>query len=90
MPILSNLFRTFLRRRRVGGFFSRRAIPTGHGPAQTRAVPPELTRTLLRASGNDAAATSAAPASSTPVAAPSVPPDARARDTSRTRDRESR
>ena len=55
MPILSNLFRTFLRRRRVGGFFSRRAIPTGHGPAQTRAVPPELTRTLLRASGNDAA-----------------------------------
>lgn len=41
------------------------------------------------ASGSEAAAPSAAPANNTPVAAPSVP-DARARDTSRTRDRESR
>lgn len=41
------------------------------------------------ASGSEAAAPSAAPANNTPVAVPSVP-DARARDTSRTRDRESR
>lgn len=41
------------------------------------------------ASGSEAAAPSAASANNTPVAAPSVP-DARARDTSRTRDRESR
>ena len=41
------------------------------------------------ASGSSEAASTAAPATSAPASAPSVP-DARARDTSRTRDRESR
>ncbi len=56
MQILTNLFRTFLRSRRVGALFERRAIPTGPSNAQpTRNVPPELTQTLQRASGDDAA-----------------------------------
>ena len=55
MQILTNLFRTFLRSRRVGALFERRAIPTGPSNAQpTRNVPPELTQTLQRASGDDA------------------------------------
>ena len=56
MQILTNLFRTFLRSRRVGALFERRAIPTGPSNAQpTRNVPPELTQTLQRASSDDAA-----------------------------------
>ncbi|QIL70293.1 magnesium-translocating P-type ATPase [Diaphorobacter sp. HDW4B] len=57
MQILNNLFRAFVRRRRMGGFFHRRAIPTDHSAGHGRAVPTELTRNLLLASQGDARTT---------------------------------
>lgn len=54
MQVLRNLFRAFLRSRRAGGFFQRHHIPTGPGPASSRAASPELTRELLHAARSDA------------------------------------
>ena len=50
MQIITNLFRAFVRRRRLGGLFQRHALPTDPSTGHARAVPPELTRELLLAS----------------------------------------
>ncbi|MDR0227010.1 MAG: magnesium-translocating P-type ATPase [Burkholderiaceae bacterium] len=54
MKALKHLFQAFLRSRRAMGLFSRDALPSGK--ALPRSVAPALTRELLRASRDDAAA----------------------------------